>query len=301
MKLNYALRHLHIYMRHLAKITLLSSLAILFVLNPVQAKIFTRVLQFGSVGADVRILQQFLNSDADTQIAISGAGSPGLETTKFGPATKVAVQKFQLKYALIKKGASGYGLVGPKTRAKLEEVFAGIEIKPTAASKPKPKPQTVIRGELAGIAPDKTEFNVKSGTKRFDYTILLDQNTVFLDKNGAPTIIDNFGFGDTVEVRGHLEKAYTIRAAQVKDLTSWKIPIKQTTMTITDLSLSDNEVIANDGTKEWHIKIQSQTTLMNIDRTTIMINDLSLGDTIYVAGVWDQRAGVIFGSVVQKK
>ena len=285
------------------KTTLLIFFLSVFFVSTAQAQIFTRVLQFGSVGNDVKILQQFLNSDPDTIIANSGAGSPGLETTKFGPATRVAVQKFQLKYGLVKKGGSGYGIVGPKTRTKLEEVFGGVEIKSTATAvaKPKAKPQTVIRGELTGIAPDKTEFNVKYGTKRFDYTILLDQDTVFLDKNGSPNIIDNFGFGDTVEVRGSLEKAYTIRASQVKDLTSWKIPVKQTTMTITDLSLSDNEVIANDGTKEWHIKIQPQTTLMNIDRTAITINDLSVGDVLYVAGVWDQHAGVIFGSVVQKK
>ncbi len=284
------------------KYILLASFSLfLLVVGAAQAQIFTRVLQLGSVGNDVKILQQWLNSDPDTIIANSGAGSPGFETTKFGPATVKAVQKFQLKYGLIKKGASGYGMVGPKTRAKLEEVFGGVEIKPDAPAAPRPKPQTVIRGELTGIAPDKTEFAVKFGTKRFDYTILLDQDTVFLDKNGATTVIDNFGFGDTVEVRGHLEKAYTIRAAQVKDLTPWRVPLKQTTMTITDLSLSDSELVANDGTKEWHIKIQPQTTLMNIDRTAITINDLEVGDVIYVAGVWDQRAGVIFGSVVQKK
>ena len=290
------------YKKYISLGSLFFFLSIFFV-STAQAQILTRGLQFGSVGNDVKTLQQWLNSDPDTQIAKNGAGSPGLETTKFGPATRAAVQKFQLKYGIVKKGGGGYGMVGPKTRAKLEEVFGGVEIKPATptAAKPKSKPQTVIRGELAGIAPDKTEFNVKSGTKRFDYTILLDQNTVFLDKNGSPSIIDNFGFGDTVEVRGHLEKTYTIRAAQVKDLTSWKIPVKQTTMTITDLSLSDYEVIANDGAKEWHIKIQPQTTLMNIDRTAIIINDLSVGDILYVAGGWDQHAGVIFGSVVQKK
>lgn len=290
-------------MKNKISLSIISLVSLVLLANVVQAKIFTRVLQLGSVGNDVKILQQFLNSDLDTQIAIGGAGSSGFETTKFGPATKIAVQKFQLKYGLIKKGGAGFGLVGPKTRAKMEEVFGGIEIKPTASAavKPKPKPQTVIRGELSGIAPDETEFNIKSSNKRFDYTILLDTETQFIGKDGAATDIDDFGFGDTVEVRGHLEKAYTIRAAQVKDLTPWRVPLKQTTMTIIDLSLSDGELVANDGEKDWRIKIQSQTTLMNIDRSAITINDLSVGDTIYVAGVWDQRAGVIFGSVVQKK
>lgn len=292
-------------MRNFSKTSLLISSVLflsIFLIPVAQAQTLTRALQSGSVGNDVKILQQWLNSDPDTQITKSGAGSPGFETTKFGPATVSAVQKFQLKYGLLRRGAAGFGMVGPKTRTKLEEVFGGQALTPSAAVTKKPTvKQTVIRGELSGIAPDKSEFNVKSSNKRFDYTILLDADTDFFGRDGAETDIDDFGFGDTVEVRGHLEKAYTIRAAQVKDLTPWRVPIKQTTMTITDLSFSDGELVANDGEKDWHIKIQSQTTLMNIDRSAITINDLAVGDTIYVAGVWDQHTGVIFGSVVQKK
>ena len=45
------------------------------------------------------------------------------ETTTFGSLTEKAVQKFQVKYNLAKEGDSGYGTVGPKTRAMLQEVF----------------------------------------------------------------------------------------------------------------------------------------------------------------------------------
>src|SRR3989344_9696504 len=38
---------------------------------------FTRSLTVGSQGADVKALQQFLNSNPATKVASSGAGSPG--------------------------------------------------------------------------------------------------------------------------------------------------------------------------------------------------------------------------------
>ncbi|MBI2612392.1 hypothetical protein HYW59_01080 [Candidatus Kaiserbacteria bacterium] len=82
-----------------------------------------RALKLGSVGEDVRTLQMILNADAATQIAASGTGSLGSETTRFGALTKRSVQKFQEKYGLSKRGAAAYGFVGPKTRAKLNELL----------------------------------------------------------------------------------------------------------------------------------------------------------------------------------
>lgn len=78
----------------------------------------TRDLQQGSSGADVKALQVFLNGSADTMVASTGAGSPGNETTTFGPATKAAVIKFQTKYNVTP--IAGY--VGAKTRAQIASV-----------------------------------------------------------------------------------------------------------------------------------------------------------------------------------
>ncbi len=82
-----------------------------------------RALKLGSVGEDVRTLQLILNADPSTQIAASGAGSPGNETTRFGALTKIAVQKFQQKYGIAKNGHPAFGTVGPATRAKLNELL----------------------------------------------------------------------------------------------------------------------------------------------------------------------------------
>ena len=89
--------------------------------------VFNKTLEFGMIDSDVKRLQQLLNSDSDTMIALSGVGSPGNETNYFGLLTRKAVMKFQAKYGIISSGdeeTTGYGLFGPKTRAKFQEVFS---------------------------------------------------------------------------------------------------------------------------------------------------------------------------------
>ncbi len=80
----------------------------------------SRSLSQGMTGADVKDLQVFLNSNAATQVAASGAGSPGGETTFFGGLTKAAAIKFQAA-----NGVSPIGIVGPATRAAIAKVCGG--------------------------------------------------------------------------------------------------------------------------------------------------------------------------------
>jgi hypothetical protein len=75
---------------------------------------FKRSLTIGASGEDVRQLQLFLNKNGFT-IARAGAGSPGKESTFFGPATRLAL----IRYQLAKKITPAAGFFGPTTRARV--------------------------------------------------------------------------------------------------------------------------------------------------------------------------------------
>lgn len=74
--------------------------------------VFTRDLTVGSNGLDVLALQKYLNTHG-YPVAKVGAGSPGNETTYFGPLTKTALAAFQAAKGI----TPSVGYFGPKTRA----------------------------------------------------------------------------------------------------------------------------------------------------------------------------------------
>ena len=77
---------------------------------------FVRPLALGLRHADVNNLQKALKTD-------SSIYPEGQVTGYFGSLTLRAVKKFQEKYGIASPGTSGYGNVGPKTRAKLNELY----------------------------------------------------------------------------------------------------------------------------------------------------------------------------------
>jgi peptidoglycan hydrolase-like protein with peptidoglycan-binding domain len=80
---------------------------------------------------DVKRLQQLLATDSEIY-------PEGLTTGYFGNLTQKAVQRFQEKYNIATAGDPGYGYVGPKTRAKLAEVFSAAPV----PSQPPPETST---------------------------------------------------------------------------------------------------------------------------------------------------------------
>lgn len=82
------------------------------------AKSINKRLEKGMTNEQVSTLQQWLSQDKEIypNAIVSGY---------FGSLTEKAVQKFQEKYGIAGPGEEGYGAVGPKTRAKLSEIFGG--------------------------------------------------------------------------------------------------------------------------------------------------------------------------------
>lgn len=98
-----------------------SSSSTIAVASTINADSLTATLSMGMISPQVLLLQQLLNAEGFT-LATSGPGSPGNETTKFGSLTRAAVQKFQCAKNIVCSGnevTTGYGLVGPHTRAAL--------------------------------------------------------------------------------------------------------------------------------------------------------------------------------------
>jgi hypothetical protein len=82
---------------------------------------FTMTHQMGDTGGEVMEIQKFLNSHG-AQIAATGAGSPGNESSYFGALTRAAVAKWQAANGV--SPAAGYW--GPVTRAKVAQVCASM-------------------------------------------------------------------------------------------------------------------------------------------------------------------------------
>lgn len=76
--------------------------------------VFKANLTTGSLGSEVKVLQQYLNARGYT-VAASGAGSLGNETTTFGNATRAALVKYQKAHNI----TPAVGYFGPKTRAAI--------------------------------------------------------------------------------------------------------------------------------------------------------------------------------------
>lgn len=81
---------------------------------------FSKEFKVGEEDESIYVLQQILNSDKRTVIAISGVGSSGKETGYFGAATKKALKRFQALF--IEYIGVADGVLNERTRIVLQNV-----------------------------------------------------------------------------------------------------------------------------------------------------------------------------------
>ena len=129
--------------------TLVAFLALPFLASANNQCAFSRSLSVGDTGEDVRCLQVFLNG-AGFEIAQTGAGSVGSETTQFGSLTEAAVLRWQEAKSV--PGANG--VFGPGSQAAyLIAVVTALEVQqvaqaPATATTPTP----VVAGVSTSVA-----------------------------------------------------------------------------------------------------------------------------------------------------
>ncbi len=100
---------------------------------------FSRDLQMGVTGDDVKCLQQYLNANGYV-ISSTGAGAPGKETGEFKSLTQAAVIKWQMANKL--SPATGY--FGPKSRQAYNALINGGSV----TSTPKPTDSSSLQSSL---------------------------------------------------------------------------------------------------------------------------------------------------------
>lgn len=123
----------------------------------------TKQLDPGMTDPQVLALQKFLNSQGFS-VSTTGPGSPGNETSYFGPATQAALQKYQAANGIVTSGdpkSTGYGRVGPQTLQTIQTAVSttnnaagggngadstGITFQPTG----NPQLDSVLKG-IAGL------------------------------------------------------------------------------------------------------------------------------------------------------
>lgn len=158
---------------------------------------FTRNHQMGDNGGEVMAIQKFLNSNG-FQIAASGAGSPGNETSTFGSLTRAAVSKFQAANGITP--TAGYW--GPVTRAKANSMCST-----TGGT------GTVITGNglRVALASDNPTF----GTLVKSQGIAELAKFTFSNPTGAPVTVTNLAFKRIgVSTDSDLSNVYLYQGAQ---------------------------------------------------------------------------------------
>jgi hypothetical protein len=163
------------------KISIVLLIAVFILPATTYARTFLRNLRMGDYGDDVLFVQKVLNLDPQTQVSVTGLGSPGNETSYFGPATRNAIIKFQNLYSgdvLKPAGLSvATGVIGLFTQKKINALSILLE-----------KQQNKPINPLFPQNPSKSGQNTGSTSNGTPFIVSV-----------SPKVI---GFGDNLTIKG---------------------------------------------------------------------------------------------------
>lgn len=274
--------------------------------HPLHAYTFTRSLYLGSSGLDVRELQKVLNSDPQTQIAVSGAGSPGNETMTFGNLTRLAVMKFQEKYPIdILQPAGlvfGNGRVGPFTLRKLNNVQnmalnrpipfiladQSIDLKTKASEK------TDIYATDKKIKAIQDQFNaeinramaarvapalgsVVDTASRYVPPVIVSGLSSIVAKPGSKVVISGRGFDSSSVI--YLGNDYIIRNPQVIAAGSITFTVPSIPYNKYDLAVRTSKDISNSV-----FFVVAPSTVSSVSVSSIQPSPVRFGETVTITG-----------------
>ncbi|TSC62316.1 MAG: Peptidoglycan binding protein [Parcubacteria group bacterium Gr01-1014_48] len=255
---------------------------------------FSMNLKQGSTGPEVVRLQEALKS-------IPGVYPGGAVTGYFGMLTRRAVQKFQMKYGIVSEGderTTGFGLVGRRTRMKLNELAKKkgaslpvpflVQPPPLPLTPPPVTPPPIITPQAVRPAPAQIsieppvlknfgvrfeEWNKTTGTAG-SFLFLPAENKVFLE------------YG--VEVMG---------PDGPKILPTFEYRVARDTDVLAAIDGVITKLFYKDYTKDYGIHIQPSTNSQWILEHDHVSNPLvSLGDTVKAGDILG-KAGTLGGEL----
>lgn len=287
-------------------------------------------LKIGSTGSDVMKLQQFLNMASDTQVAASGIGSAGMESSYYGALTGAAVAKFQLKYRT--QILAPLGLTTPTTnffassRAQAYSLCAGGTVTPPGTTYPpvtgnglkvmlstdSPNNVALVQGQAAGDLAHYTFSNPTSApvmvTSLAFKRIGTSNDTTLVNVylfNGAVRITDSAGVSNSAFNFNNPSGLFTIPAGG-----TYTVAVRADILTGTSGQQLGAQLVsvASNGTLDSsvvfpissYLQTISAATLSTVDFNTTTLPSASAVDAQADYTVWQNTVTVGTRSVLLK-
>ena len=267
---------------------------------------FMRDLFAGISGSDVFDLQKILNSDSETRIADSGVGSPGSETTYFGNLTKLAVEKFQIKYSDYVLKPVGLavptGYVGVLTRDFLNKTFGDNVSKDEESTDSNTTKKTSTTSETStnSITPtistgdsnqqlvtlkSISEDNVITGQVfEINGAGFLKTSEVYLSNGGKDTKIDSVEYLDATKLKVTVSNKikdgiYLIYVQNaVENDTRWISPLfilvsNKKIESISDKKIKDAFDLMKENNSKFINKIEENSKIVSVENMINIVNE----------------------------